>query len=247
MSAGSSREQGPSNSNSQSRSHPSTANCTETNDISDRLSRLLNNSAISDTEWSNRNLQSSSRDNPESSNNQDHGLYESQSFYGDHPLPTDIIDESLTSVRNIVRKKIKHLDSSSGSDDDLNLEARRVMRQRKKEKERLEKLGPMVPLVLESDADPVTPSGSILDIPAIALRSKRAETELNPGTYISEIFQGELVSYHSSADLSQKSALVSDVRNSRKSGVNFSVVEQLVFTDDETPSTTTSITSTTEI
>ena len=82
------------------------------------------------------------------------------------------------------------------------------MRQRKKEKERLEKLGPMIPLLVDADsgtrsADEET-SAVENNFPAIALRAKRAETELIPEIMISEIFKDDLISHHSSADLSRK-------------------------------------------
>jgi len=169
--------------------------------------------------------------------------YESPSLC-DESLPKTI-DESLFSVTNstVRRSTLKNLDSSSGSDDDLNLEARRIMRQRKKEKERLEKLGPMIPLVVNSDSDTaLAEEGTSYvenNFPAIALRVKRAETELIPEIMISEIFKDDLMSHHSSADLSRKSAFISTSRKpSRKSGVNFGLVEQLQFEDDESVSST---------
>ena len=41
---------------------------------------------------------------------------------------------------------VKFFGDSSGSEDDLGLEAKRIIRARKKEKEHLESLGPIVPI-----------------------------------------------------------------------------------------------------
>jgi len=41
---------------------------------------------------------------------------------------------------------VKVFDDSSGSDDDLGLEAKRILRARKKEREQIESLGPLVPI-----------------------------------------------------------------------------------------------------
>ena len=41
---------------------------------------------------------------------------------------------------------VKFLDDDSGSDDGLNLETRRIMRERRREQKRIEQLGPLLPI-----------------------------------------------------------------------------------------------------
>jgi len=162
---------------------------------------------------------------------------------------------SFTQRPSVIKK---YLDNSSGSDEDLNLEARRIMRQRKKEQERLERLGPMIPLD-QSDFtadDSATSSASSEEykvttlFSAIALRTKRAETELIVPhmAIVSELFQQEQAknnhpgSIESDPTTSQiKSALADDVRQAcRKSVVNFGIVEERQFSDPESNESMTS-------
>merc|ERR1712097_144379 len=51
---------------------------------------------------------------------------------------------------------IDNLGDSSGSEDDLGTEAKRILRKRKKEKEKLAKLGKLIPIGTDIDPDQIS-------------------------------------------------------------------------------------------
>ena len=83
---------------------------------------------------------------------------------------------------------VRNLDDSSGSDDDLGVEARKIMKKRKDEQKRLDALGPLIPInntenFNQTDiTEPCTSNQSESVVQhfrrAVPLRAKRAESEL---------------------------------------------------------------------
>jgi hypothetical protein len=147
---------------------------------------------------------------------------------------------------------MRYLDNSSGSDDDIGPEARRIMNDRKKDRKRIEELGPLVPIDMDVDeptasttadqSESVVPHTTYESLRgAIPLRRKRADTQLIiPYDPERTGFRGTLTrsktrlldrvesnsESNRSATFSQKSSLASTVRaSSQHSSVHFGVVE----------------------
>jgi len=83
------------------------------------------------------------------------------------------------------RKKIKdvqiynyELDSDSGSDEGLSNEAKRIMKRRKKEQDRLKRLGSLVPIDTDTDLDNIRLAESSSTAAPIPPRPKRVEMSL---------------------------------------------------------------------
>merc|ERR1711915_6030 len=85
----------------------------------------------------------------------------------------------LDSLDSII---VKDLGDDSGSDDDLTIEAKRIMRDRKREKQQLEKLGTLTPIststLSSSSSVPLGHSCSKTGRDPIPMRKKRADTQI---------------------------------------------------------------------
>lgn len=134
-----------------------------------------------------------------------------------------------SSHRSMPRPSIvsKHFDNSSGSEEDLTLGARRVMRQRKHEQENRKKLGSLVPI-----NGPTSSTGNSQPVEvirlweAVLLRAKRAETDYFIGDLKIEATEASVGSY-----TSQKSSIACPVRQGKSYDVNFGHVEVREFLD----------------
>jgi len=100
---------------------------------------------------------------------------ECQTSNSNHSAPPPRLDQS----------KIKHIEvhnyemeSDSGSDNDLSNEAKRIMKRRKKEKEQLERLGSLVPIDTDTEADILRIAESNSTATPIPPRPKRIEMSI---------------------------------------------------------------------
>ena len=126
----------------------------------------------------------------------------------------------------------KHLGCSSGSEEDLTIGARRVMRQRKNEQQHMRMLGPLVPIINE---EPQSSSGSqhapVLKVTrlwvAVPLRTKRAETELIHNNSQPKLIMNEFIE-----ERLRKSSMACPVRHSKVFDVSFGKVEVLDFSEE---------------
>ena len=164
-------------------------------------------------------------------------MFSSTSDNGIDRQPPPSTAHSTTSKPSTI---VKYLDTSSGSDDDLGLEARRIMRARKKEQQHMQSLGPLVPIDGENsnDDDSVSTNNdrtsseiSFSRLP-IPLRVKRAETELIVTQCLAELYALRLKTLESSSD-SRKSSLIDPNRKASRKSVGYSVVEARFDDDDD--------------
>ena len=129
------------------------------------------------------------------------------------------------------------MDTSSGSDDDLGLEARRIMRARKKEQQHIQSLGPLVPIDSENSNDDDSVQGSISETSCkcdrlpIPLRVKRAETELIVTQILAELYALRLKKLESSSE--RKSSMIDPTRRASRKSVGYSIVEARVDDDSD--------------
>jgi len=150
---------------------------------SSRTSLNSNTSNRSNKSGSNRS--SSNRSSPRA------GTPESSKRRSNRNAPSDNEQDTSNNVnepkgsQSEQRKKIKdvqiynyELDSDSGSDEGLSNEAKRIMKRRKKEQDRLKRLGSLVPIDTDTDLDNIRLAESSSTAAPIPPRPKRVEMSL---------------------------------------------------------------------
>jgi len=129
---------------------------------------------------SNRSNRSSPAATPESSKRRSN-----RNVPSDNEQSTSNNENAPKGTQSEQRKKIKdvqvynyELDSDSGSDEGLSNEAKRIMKSRKKEQDRLKRLGSLVPIDTETDLDNIRLAESCSTAAPIPPRPKRVEMSL---------------------------------------------------------------------
>merc|ERR1711973_340282 len=124
----------------------------------------------------------------------------------------------LESLDSIV---VRDLGDDSGSDDDLTIEAKRVMRERKREKQQLEKLGTLTPIVstsTEATSIPASLASSKMGMDPIPMRKKRADTQISTEKEFAKALAEQLAQIENQ-DRGEEEIADSDGRVLRRNGL----------------------------
>merc|ERR1711917_87350 len=151
--------------------------------------------------------------------------------------PSSLLLSADTSV-------IDNLALDSGTDDEMSIEAKRILRLKKLEREKLQKLGKLIPIDTENEADIIELATSNSEAYALPMRPKEEISNLTTlynvdsrPSFVSSMRSSVL--YSSDADSSRPSIISEDIRRpsiisddirSRKSKVvGFGLVEETQF------------------
>jgi len=126
---------------------------------------------------------------------------------------------------------VDDLGDSSGSDDDLGPEAKRILRKRKLEKQKLAKLGKLIPIETELDQDTISIAESISNAQPLPLRTKVAESNLTmadqslPGSTTAS----NLLLVSSKASIPTSNSMLVDTVSRISKSVDFGIIEEKQF------------------
>jgi len=141
--------------------------------------------------------------------------------------PSSLLLSADTSV-------IDNLALDSGTDDEMSIEAKRILRLKKLEREKLQKLGKLIPIDTENEADIIELATSNSEAYALPMRPKEEISNLTTlynvdsrPSFISSRRSSVLCS--SDADSPRPSIISEDIRSRKSKVVGFGLVEETQF------------------
>merc|ERR1719356_823261 len=140
--------------------------------------------------------------------------------------PSSLLLSADTSV-------IDNLALDSGTDDEMSIEAKRILRLKKLEREKLQKLGKLIPIDTENEADIIELATSNSEAYALPMRPKEEISNLTTlynvdsrPSFVSSLRSS--VAY-SDTDSSRPSIISDEIRSRKSKVVGFGLVEETQF------------------
>merc|ERR1719312_64817 len=141
--------------------------------------------------------------------------------------PSSLLLSADTSV-------IENLAIDSGTDDEMSIDAKRILRLKKLEREKLQKLGKLIPIDTENETDSIELAASNSEAYALPMRPKEEISNLTTlynvdsrPSFVSSMRSSVL--YSSDADSSRPSIISEDIRSRKSKVVGFGLVEETEF------------------
>merc|ERR1719447_2535402 len=141
--------------------------------------------------------------------------------------PSSLLLSADTSV-------IDNLATDSGTDDEMSIEAKRILRLKKLERDKLQKLGKLIPIDTENEADIIELATSNSEAYALPMRPKEEISNLTTlynvdsrPSFVSSMRSSVL--YSSDAESSRPSIISEDFRSRKSKVVGFGLVEETQF------------------
>jgi len=124
---------------------------------------------------------------------------------------------------------IDDLAYDSGSDDEMSIEAKRVLRRKKLEREKLQKLGKLIPLETENEPEIIKLAESQSEAYALPMRPKEEISNLTELVNRTSV-RSSMLTNITESELSRRQSIISEECRRRKSkAVGFGLVEETQF------------------
>jgi len=124
---------------------------------------------------------------------------------------------------------IDDLAYDSGSDDEMSIEAKRVLRRKKLEREKLQKLGKLIPIETENEPENIKLAESQSEAYALPMRPKEEVSNLTELLTRSSV-RSSIVTNFTESELARRQSIISEECRRRKSkAVGFGLVEETQF------------------
>merc|ERR1719447_1412045 len=138
--------------------------------------------------------------------------------------PSSLLLSADTSV-------IDNLATDSGTDDEMSIEAKRILRLKKLEREKLQKLGKLIPIDTENETEIIELAASNSEAYALPMRPKEEVSNLTTLYNVDSrpSFVSSMRSSVSDADSSRPSIISEDFRPRKSKAVGFGLVEETQF------------------
>merc|ERR1711990_1246025 len=112
----------------------------------------------------------------------------------------------------------------SGSDDEMSIEAKRVLRRKKLEREKLQKLGKLIPIETENEPEIIKLAESHSEAYALPMRPKEEVSKR------SSMIRSSILTHVTESEVSRRQSIISEECRPRKSkAVGFGLVEETQF------------------
>jgi len=124
---------------------------------------------------------------------------------------------------------IDDLAYDSGSDDEMSIEAKRVLRRKKLEREKLQKLGKLIPIETENEPEKIKLAESQSEAYALPMRPKEEVSNLTELLNRASV-RSSIVTNFTDSELARRQSIISEECRRRKSkAVGFGLVEETQF------------------
>jgi len=125
---------------------------------------------------------------------------------------------------------IDDLAYDSGSDDEMSIEAKRVLRRKKLEREKLQKLGKLIPIETENEPEIIKLAESHSEAYALPMRPKEEVSNLTELSKRSSMIRSSILTHVTESEVSRRQSIISEECRPRKSkAVGFGLVEETQF------------------